>query len=460
VLWVGARFQRVPTPIWSLDGLAYLRQQNPYERAAIDWLNETVSGTPVIVEAWGPSYREYGRISMNTGLPTPVGWEYHVEQRGHSRSVVEQRKRDVEKIYLAETPEQLRVLLDRYRVSLMYVGALERRTYPQQDPSRFAAWSNLLTLAYQNENESIYGVRHRVPITASVMELLPPRRESTADSQARGPELRQPRSVAVSPDSRVFVADFGHHRIVEFDPSLKMAAFWGGSGDVPGRFREPCDLAIDNEGRVVVADTWNHRIQILSDQGAPIVTWPPDPREQFFFGPRGVAIVGDGTVLVADTGNHRVVRLDTDGRVIDILGTEGSETGALSEPTGIEVDSEGRVIVCDNGNGRLQFFDSGGKALSSFPVEGWRRESYSEPKATVTPDGWIWLTVPLEGVVRAYDQQGTVVDERFEGWTVDGELAEFTHPLGIAYWADRSQLLVTDLERGLMTVPLVREDRE
>jgi sugar lactone lactonase YvrE len=118
------------------------------------------------------------------------------------------------------------------------------------------------------------------------------------------------------------------------------------------------------------------------------------------------------------------------------------------------------MIVCDHGNGRLQIFDPDGNVLSSFPVEGWRREFYSEPKAAVIPDGRIWLTVPLEGVVRAYDRQGTVIEERFEGWTANGELAEFTRPLGVAYWADRSQLLVTDLEHGLMRVPLAREDGE
>jgi YYY domain-containing protein len=460
VLWVASTFQRLPTDSWSLDGLAYLTQRNPRERAAIDWLNEAVPGTPVLVEAWGPPYREYGRISMNTGLPIPVGWEYHVEQRGQSPAVIEQRKRDIEKIYRAETPEQLRVLLDRYRVSLMYVGALERRTYPQQDPSRFADWTDLLTLAYQNEDEAVYGVRHRVPIPSSVEEPSPLHRESIAESHLPGAELRQPRSVSVSSDGRIFVADFGNHRIVEFDPSLKMVASWGGPGDVWGRFREPCDLAIDNQGRVLVADTWNHRIQILSDQGEPIVTWPEDPRQQLFFGPRGVAIAGDGTVLVADTGNHRVVRLGPGGRLIDILGEEGSGTGALSEPTGIEVDAEGRMIVSDHGNGRLLILDPDGGVLSSFPVDGWRREVYSEPKAAVTSDGRVWLTVPLEGVVRAYDQEGTVVEERFEGWTAAGELAEFRHPLGVAYWADRAQLLVTDLERGLMRVPLAREDRK
>ena len=41
--------------------------------------------TPVLVEAAGPSYQEFGRVSMNTGLPIVLGWEYHVFQRSQSQ---------------------------------------------------------------------------------------------------------------------------------------------------------------------------------------------------------------------------------------------------------------------------------------------------------------------------------------------------------------------------------------
>jgi uncharacterized membrane protein len=55
------------------------------EAAAIQWLNDSVPvpGTPVIVEAPGEEWSEYGRVSMHTGLPALLGWKTHeVQWRG------------------------------------------------------------------------------------------------------------------------------------------------------------------------------------------------------------------------------------------------------------------------------------------------------------------------------------------------------------------------------------------
>src|SRR5678810_331943 len=62
----------------SLDGLGYLQKQRPGEYLAVAWLRQNVRGTPVVLEAQGPSYQDFGRISMLTGLPTVLGWDYPV----------------------------------------------------------------------------------------------------------------------------------------------------------------------------------------------------------------------------------------------------------------------------------------------------------------------------------------------------------------------------------------------
>ena len=76
--------RRVQTPRPSLDGTAYLALRDPNENAAFEWINREVGGIPVIAEAYGPSYQEYARVSMNTGLPSVLGWDYHVHQRAHA----------------------------------------------------------------------------------------------------------------------------------------------------------------------------------------------------------------------------------------------------------------------------------------------------------------------------------------------------------------------------------------
>ena len=90
----------------------------------VRWLNENVSGSPVVLEAYGPSFTVFGRISMATGLPTIVGWEKHQWLwRGDFGEVVE-RQREVREIYEGGT--RARELLREYDVEFIVIGDLER----------------------------------------------------------------------------------------------------------------------------------------------------------------------------------------------------------------------------------------------------------------------------------------------------------------------------------------------
>jgi YYY domain-containing protein len=128
-----------PLAVWSrslertgpptLDGLAWLRLTQPDEAAAVDWLWASVQGSPVIVEAVGPSYSEYGRVSARTGLPTVLGWPGHeVQWRGSDRPF-RGREQDVDAIYSVRDLARLKELLSRYRVRYVYFGRLEQTRY-------------------------------------------------------------------------------------------------------------------------------------------------------------------------------------------------------------------------------------------------------------------------------------------------------------------------------------------
>lgn len=85
----------------TLDGLRYLEESRPGEYRAIVWLRRNLRGTPVVLEAQGDPYQDFGRISMNTGLPTVLGWEHHVKQRGNAESEVVERREAIRRIYSA-----------------------------------------------------------------------------------------------------------------------------------------------------------------------------------------------------------------------------------------------------------------------------------------------------------------------------------------------------------------------
>ena len=124
----------------------------PYANA-IDWLNQNVTGTPVICEAYGNSYTDNCVVSAYTGLPTIIGWQTHewlwrfqgiVNEKGELVSnpskpdvwndILTPRHNEVTAIYQAvDTVESLstaKSILAKYNVQYLIVGDLERAQYP------------------------------------------------------------------------------------------------------------------------------------------------------------------------------------------------------------------------------------------------------------------------------------------------------------------------------------------
>jgi uncharacterized membrane protein len=130
-------FQRTRGPRFTLDGLAYLRTEKPEERALVEYVRQHLSGTPRTLEAWGPPYQRFTRFAMYTGLPTFLGWEHHVKQRGLDPVEVATRSQIVEKIYDDTDPDKAYSLLEANRIDLVVVGSLERSTYRRTGLAKF-----------------------------------------------------------------------------------------------------------------------------------------------------------------------------------------------------------------------------------------------------------------------------------------------------------------------------------
>ena len=140
----------------TLDGSAYLAALQPDDYAAINWLNENVSGAPVILEkpgAGGTSYAYEGRVSALTGLPTLLGWAGHEGQWRGSYEVQSAREPDIAAIYNTLNPEEALTLLDKYGISYVYVGLLERSEY---DPRGLEKFGQFMETVYQNDSVTIY----------------------------------------------------------------------------------------------------------------------------------------------------------------------------------------------------------------------------------------------------------------------------------------------------------------
>ena len=163
---VADRFNALPP---TLDGTAYMERavhwekEQPIElkwdREAINWLQDNVAGSPVILEAHTEQYRWGGRMANYTGLPTVLGWPWHqIQQRGPFGTEVHARAVDIELIYSTDDLAEAKALLDNYGVQYVVVGDLERVFYPAEGLVKFDIMAQLGAAAkvFDNGHTAIY----------------------------------------------------------------------------------------------------------------------------------------------------------------------------------------------------------------------------------------------------------------------------------------------------------------
>ncbi len=168
-----ARFAPLPR---SLNGLGYLqvasfREDHGTPAAADDatirladdaplirWLRENVEGSPVIVEAVGPLYHWTGRISVNTGLPAVIGWDWHeTQQRWDYSGLVSQRRTETRRFYTDMSASEAAQYLRRFNVSYVVVGTEERSWGTSEGLARIARMPGLQEV-FRSGDYAIYHV--------------------------------------------------------------------------------------------------------------------------------------------------------------------------------------------------------------------------------------------------------------------------------------------------------------
>ena len=161
---VADRFTDGPS---TLDGTAYMAAAQHQEQEqtlelkwdleAIEWVQDNVPGSPVILEAHLSQYRWGARFATYTGLPTVIGWPWHqIQQRTAYSFAIADRARDVREMYETTDNQRALELLRQYRVKYVVVGDLERINYVGDGLNKF---ETLGRKVFENQGTAIYEAR-------------------------------------------------------------------------------------------------------------------------------------------------------------------------------------------------------------------------------------------------------------------------------------------------------------
>lgn len=168
---VNDRFETEAGP--GLDGWLYMEKAHyfdpnggeydlKWDLEAIRWMLDNVVGSPVILEGHTPEYRWGGRYSINTGLPTVLGWNWHQRQQRMAADEQEvwNRASDIARIYDTVSTEAADSLLRKYGVSYVILGPLERLYYNAEGLPKFERMvdEGRLEIVFDNGEVTIYKV--------------------------------------------------------------------------------------------------------------------------------------------------------------------------------------------------------------------------------------------------------------------------------------------------------------
>jgi YYY domain-containing protein len=135
----------------TLDGSTYLTGFLPEDYQAFAFMKTLEPG--VVAEAVGGQYSEYARVATFTGMPAVLGWPGH-ESQWRDSALQGSRQKDIETLFTTADWATVQEIINRYNIRYVYVGPLERTTYPVNEEK----FTLFLRSVYQQGNVTIYEI--------------------------------------------------------------------------------------------------------------------------------------------------------------------------------------------------------------------------------------------------------------------------------------------------------------
>ena len=311
---------------------------------------------------------------------------------------------------------------------------------------------------------------------------------STGDGgTATDSNLSGPYGLAVDSSGSVYIADQFNSRIRKVSNGSISTVAGNGTAGFAGdaaaatsaQISSALGVAVDSSGNVYIADTNNNVIRKVT--GSTIATivgsnTAPGPfggdgggaSGSYIFHPTSIAFDGLGNYYIADSGNRRIRKVDKNGIITTIAGTDTAGYNSddvpatlseINNPQAIATDAFGNIYVADTNNHRIRMITPGGtistiagtgRAALSGDGGPAKAASVNNPKGiAVDSDGNVYISDTNNFRIRVITRDGniqTIAGRGGSGSDGDGGpalQARFAFPTGIAVDAAKN-LYVSD----------------
>ena len=170
----------------------------------------------------------------------------------------------------------------------------------------------------------------------------------------------------------------------------------------------PLMIATTGSGELVVSE--GNKISFISRDGGKIrsidTTSVRLGRKKYKLEPRGVAVDKDGNIYVTDAESNRLSKFNSDGKLVKMVGGEGSKTGHFDWPWGIALSKDNKLFVCDRYNHRIQVFNTNLKFIRCFGKEGSGEGELINPCDLTIDCGDVYVTDYVNHCVQVFSQEG------------------------------------------------------
>lgn len=261
--------------------------------------------------------------------------------------------------------------------------------------------------------------------------------------------LKQPVDVTVSPSGDIYILDEEASKVFIFDSDDNLKLNFGERGSKPEQLSNPKSIVISPDEEIIVADTGNSRIQVLAVTGidkevmASRQDYPPAIEFDSFM-PAEKSIVdmhfipGKGLFYLPDKKNHIVFFDDStqqtfekegekpgefdkpifnsDGIFLNTFGEpyregeKANKKGSFRYPKSIVINSQNEVFVLDHGNNRIQVFDEQGIYLGEVGGKGSEEGQFDNvTDIAIDENDYLYVADSGNHSIQIFDQQGKFI---------------------------------------------------